>query len=468
MAKNPSQKQPVFQSKKHLARQQRERLYRRWILIITAIVVALVAGLLAYGILNERVFKARQPVATVNGERISATVFQAQTRFARQQMINNAMSTYQFIQYLGNSPDYQANFASQLAQIQSQLEPNQIGEQQLNQLVDDALIRQEAQRRGITVSDAEIEKSIQDALGYFPDGTPTPKPTLAVAATSTLSALQRTLAPPTAAPTETAIPSPTTTPTYTVEATQAPTQTATITPTEAPTATPTEYTREGFDKLFKDTLDNWQSTIQFTEKDLRFVVAMQLYREKVEKAVLDELGVESQKEEVWARHILVTEEAQAQDILDRVNQGEDWSKLAAEFSTDTSNKDNSGDLGWFGREQMVPPFENAAFSLQAGEIVSRPVQTTFGYHIIQVLGHELRPLDESAYQQLRSDKFTEWLQALREKSEITLNDIWRERVPTEPTLPAEVINFITAAQQQSSQAPVLTAEAQATPGAADE
>jgi parvulin-like peptidyl-prolyl isomerase len=235
--------------------------------------------------------------------------------------------------------------------------------------------------------------------------------------------------------------------------------TPTITPTAAPTATPTDYTREGFDQLYQDTLDNLQTTVQFTEKDLRYVVAMQLYREKIEKAVLDELGVQPAEEEVWARHILVPDEAQAQDILDRVNQGEDWNQLAAEYSTDTTNKDSGGNLGWFGRGAMVSEFENAAFSLQAGEVVSKPVQTSFGWHVIQVVGHEERPLDESAYTQLRSDKFTEWLQGLREESEIQINDIWRDSVPEEPTLPVEITDFITAAQQQVAQPtaePVLT------------
>jgi hypothetical protein len=169
----------------------------------------------------------------------------------------------------------QTSFAGQLAQAQAQLEPSLIGQQVLNQMVDDALIRQEAKRRGITVSEADIDKAIQDALGFFPDGTPTTQPTLAIAATSTLSPLQKTLVPPTATPTETAIPSPTATSTETIAATQAPVGTPTITPTEAPTATPTEYTREGFDQLYQDTLDNLQTTVQFTEKDLRYVVAMQ-------------------------------------------------------------------------------------------------------------------------------------------------------------------------------------------------
>ncbi len=174
MAKNPQQKQTSFQSKKHLARLERERLYRRYILIATAIVITLVAALIIYGILNERVFKARQPVATVNGERISVTDFQAQTRYARQRVIGDAINTYQFIQFLGDNPDTQASFAGQLAQAQAQLEPTLIGEQILTQLVDDALIRQEAKRRGITVTEADIDKAIEEALASLSKWHPNP------------------------------------------------------------------------------------------------------------------------------------------------------------------------------------------------------------------------------------------------------------------------------------------------------
>jgi peptidyl-prolyl cis-trans isomerase C len=84
---------------------------------------------------------------------------------------------------------------------------------------------------------------------------------------------------------------------------------------------------------------------------------------------------------IKARHILVTHEYEAQDLIKKLAEGKTFAELAASFSKCPSGK-RGGDLGEFGRGRMVPAFETAAFGLQVNEI-SAPIRTQFGYHLIQ-------------------------------------------------------------------------------------
>lgn len=87
---------------------------------------------------------------------------------------------------------------------------------------------------------------------------------------------------------------------------------------------------------------------------------------------------ESQKE-VKAKHILVDSEATANEVISKLKKGEDFLKLAKEYS-----KDQVADLGYFTAEMMVPEFSNAAFAMNKGEYSKKPVKTEFGYHVILV------------------------------------------------------------------------------------
>lgn len=106
------------------------------------------------------------------------------------------------------------------------------------------------------------------------------------------------------------------------------------------------------------------------------------------------------REEVSARHILVEEEQAAIDLIAKLEDGADFAALAQEFSTGPSGP-KGGDLGYFGRGQMVPDFETAAFTLEIGTFTSAPVQTQFGWHVILLEDKRLAPaptLDEMRQQ----------------------------------------------------------------------
>jgi|SRR5690625_1750889 len=87
--------------------------------------------------------------------------------------------------------------------------------------------------------------------------------------------------------------------------------------------------------------------------------------------------------EVEARHILVEDEELANEIKEKLDKGEDFAELAKEHSTDEGSAKEGGDLGFFGSGQMVPEFETAAFELEIDKI-SDPIQSNYGFHIIQV------------------------------------------------------------------------------------
>lgn len=88
-------------------------------------------------------------------------------------------------------------------------------------------------------------------------------------------------------------------------------------------------------------------------------------------------------EEVHARHILVPDEAKAKEIIKKLDDGADFAKLAESESTGPSGP-RGGDLGYFGKGDMVPEFAEAAFAMKAGEYTKAPVKTQFGFHVIKV------------------------------------------------------------------------------------
>ena len=157
----------------------------------------------------------------------------------------------------------------------------------------------------------------------------------------------------------------------------------------------------------KKYFDNIAKQIQVSEADIRRYVQAALLKRKLQAVI--GADVPTTAEQVHARHILVATMADAQKVEDRLSKGEDFAALALELSTDTGTKDLGGDLGWFSRGQMVKEFEDAAFSLPVNQI-SQPISTTYGVHIIQVLGHDQNhPLDASALQQAQTDAFNNWL-----------------------------------------------------------
>ncbi len=428
-------KQAKIVSKKHQAREERER-QQTMIITISAIgILVIVFGLIGYGILDQTVLQARQPIVNVDGSVLTTREFQVRVKVQRQQLINQYLQYQQLAQMFGIDPTTDQSLSSTFSNIQSQLDdPNTIGNQVIENFKNSVIIRKYAQDHGFVITAQDVEDAVRAALNYYPSGTPSPTPTETPYSTSTLSALQLQLVPPTAtptlAPTATASPTPVSSPTFTL--TLAPTSAATL----APTSSPTPYTLQGYQSQYQKLYDMYKS-LGLTDADFRTIFFEDnLYQKKVEDAV--EANFSHTQEQVWARHILVADQATAEKVRYLLVTGGDWNELAKQYSTDTGTQNSGGDLGWFGRGKMVAEFEQAAFSLPVGEI-SQPVQSAYGYHIIQVLGHEDRPLSESDYTSARDQAFQTWLTDQLTNSKVKVYDYWINRVPTSPTL-AEASN----------------------------
>lgn len=426
MAKQSST--PKIVTKKHIARLERERqqiTLIKWIAIGSIVLVALLLG---YGYLKTTYFMLKEPVANVNGEVITTEQFQERVRLERVRQLN-MLETYNYYQQA-----FGMDTSQQVQQIQTLLSsPLGLGQQVLDTMTDELIVRQEAKKMGISVSTDELNKSIQEAYGFFPNGTFTPTVTATPFTYPTMSSEQLTLYPststPTIAPTSTAGPTNTPELSATATATATPAGATPTTVPEAATATATPYTLEGFNSLFDKTLTELKP-YGITEATLRSMYEYQLLRKKVLEQIAKD--VPHVEEQVWARHILLDDPSKAAAIRVLLLHGGDFAQLAKENSKDTGSGANGGDLGWFGKGAMVAEFEQAAFSQKIGEI-GEIVKSQFGYHIIQVLGKQELPVTDSQYQQNQETAFTNWLKTTKESAKITTFDIWKDRIPTGPT-----------------------------------
>jgi len=422
-------------TKKHLARQQRERLQNRYILIVSIAVIVIVVGLIGYGVIQQYIIQPQQAVAKVADKNITTKQFQTFARYERVQWIQQYQYYQQLEQVFGSDQSSLSYIQQLMAQIDYQLQSTTLGQSTLDYLIANQIIQQEADKRSISVSKAEVDQAIQDYMGYYPSGTPTTAPTSNPVPTSTLNPTQIALIPPTA----TALPTATETPTPIITVTQevvSPTPTSVITPTatvqgptSTPLPTPTPYTLSEYEKNYQQYLTNLNTGANLSEADLRWIFTMRMLRQKVYDAVTADIS--RQQDQVWAQHIVVSDQAQAQSIYDRLVSGEDFVTVATEVYSGTSN---TVDLGWFNTGILDPNAEKIVWAMDIGQI-SEPIQTANGWEIYQVLGHEVRTLTDSEYDTLKQTNFQNWIDEQKTAENVQTFDIWKTLVPTSPTIP---------------------------------
>ena len=368
--KKTTQATHIRLSRKALSRREKERRLKQYLIIGTAVLVGVIVIILGWGLYDQYVLRPRRPVALVAGEPIRLDAYQKLVKYRSWDYRNYVRRLAAQRQELAMSDQDQSFLIQYIDQQISQVE-NQIANlpySVLDEMIDDELARQEAARRGITVTEDEVQARLEEQFGYDPN-PPTPVPI---------------------------------------------TSTAPITVTPTPTVAPMTY------EEFTEQSTAWFGAVAgatgFGREDFERLLETVLYREKLEEAIKSE--VQTTAEQVHARHILLETQEEAEEALRRLRDGEDFGDLAAELSTDTSNKDEGGDLGWFAHGQMVSEFEDATFALQPGEM-SDVVETQFGFHLIRVEEREEnRELEPSTLAVAQQKAVGDWYDQQRISEEV--------------------------------------------------
>ncbi|MDR0139490.1 peptidylprolyl isomerase [Metabacillus idriensis] len=191
----------------------------------------------------------------------------------------------------------------------------------------------------------------------------------------------------------------------------------------------------GGEEAFIQQLETSGGTAQDVKKDLETNLKIEKLLEPEIKISEDEMKTYfdenkesfAEPEQVKASHILVEDAAKAKEVKEKLDGGADFTELAKEYSTDKSNSEKGGDLGYFAKGEMVAEFEEVAFAMKEGEI-SDPVKTEFGYHIIKfadkkaaadaVFEDKKEEIKETLFDQKMQTAYTAWLQEKKEEYDI--------------------------------------------------
>ncbi|NEZ04226.1 hypothetical protein G4Y73_08695 [Wenzhouxiangella sp. XN201] len=384
---------------------------------VTGIVAIFVLGLLAvpflfFGMESYMGAVPQDAVATVGDAEISTSEFQ--TSFARYRQQLRAQQ----------GDDYNEIATNQPAQRREHLEG----------MIDRLLLRQYAEEMGLRVSDREIAQSIRDIPAFQIDGQFNPdvyRQTLQGAGetpgsfeASLRDDIQTSLLP--AALSESVIVTESEVDRM-IRLQQQNRQVTLIDVDAEPFLDQVEISEDDIEAYYQDNLEAFT-----TEEQVKLAYVELRPEEMIEEVSLSEEELRQRYEAASQRyltpesrrasHILIesgnesddenSAQARAEQLRERIEQGESFSELAREHSDDFASADQGGDLGWIEPDDMVEAFEDALYALDAPGDVSEPVQTNFGWHLIRL--EEIRPPEGMSFEEARSEILDEYLQRQRE------------------------------------------------------
>jgi foldase protein PrsA len=370
--------QPAKQTKKQIALGRKQARQNRIIWLSIGGLGLIIVAVLAFGLSQEFLMKPASPVAIVDGARIRTDDYQAMLNYQRYNLhanikdLNNALASIDTSQQ-GN--DFLVSFyQQQLQQLQAEL--GTISETTLDQMIDDALIRQKAQEGGITVTAADVQQTI--------DGQ-----------------LQQAAAPPAQTP---------------------------ITGTE--TVTPTAVPQGQLDQIYQDAL----TRMGLSDKEFKDIVERGLYRSRLQELLSSQVVTTGLV--IHVQMIVTDTQEVALAAQARIEGGEDWSTVAKEVSSDPQVQDNGGDLGWVTTGQLSASYgqamEDQAFSMSVGQVDT--VESNAKFYVVKVLErNENGPLPDQVVAQRRNSALSDWLQERKASSDVQIERMLTpDKVPADP------------------------------------
>ncbi|HEX6385800.1 MAG TPA: SurA N-terminal domain-containing protein [Anaerolineae bacterium] len=410
------------QTRKDILIARKRAQQTRQIRIGVAVVATLLALVFLFAAVNEFIIAPGRPVAIVNDEEITLREWQERVRFERAQRI--VLLENQLEAFGGDVGIVQQIAGQAIVELQ---DAEGLGQTVLNQMVDEVVIRQAAEERGITVTEEDVDEEITAAFNYFGGESPTPVPTL----TATIM------------PTPSLTPIPTAVITEEV-ATMTPVPTLTPGPTSTPLPTPTPVSEEAFEESFNDFMDQFRE-LGIGEETYRDVVRAQLYRERLMEALAEERDLAEEAEQASAFVLSFDTEEEAVEAAEQI---EEERFLTVWNTIRSMPPDPESELTATASEVLWRTEEAIATSLGeevADAIFSLPVDTpsevleqtqtdgTVRYHIVQVSGREVRPLSEAELENRKRELLASFIDE-QLAGNLMLTEFDRGRAPTQPVL----------------------------------
>jgi len=369
-------------TRKQQARREKERKIQRILTWVSIGVITLIVAVLGYGLVTELIIKARKPVARIDDVQISTKAYQSRLRYERLMMSLELAQYESYINQFDPNDETMQSFIQQLQFTASNLETQlssdfatTLGRQVLDLMIEEELVRKEAEARALTVDENAIDRQVEVMIGYDRDA---------------------------------------------------------ITTTETLTDTTAPMTEAEFTETYSSFKSNVLEPSQLSEQAYRAMVEADLLKSQLQNAMTQDM--QTIEDQVEITFLITSSEEAGQVLQNRINNGgEDPDAIIEELEADEDDQSSGFTLPWlplgYISSQLGQEFEQVAFNTPVGRAAD-PILSGELFYVIYVEGHEERELSDDLLASAQEQYYNEWL--TQQKEERTEYLEWESAVLTEP------------------------------------